>query len=543
MSKQPPSDSFLPSGAMESPQREYGPSRTSANIPRSMPISDYIPSPPHTENPKPYSPIQRGTNGSPLSPPKTRSGSAESSSATLIENWRAYTEKLTVQFKGERAHILADRERREEVMEEERSLWEEERQLLKDDNQRLEAENLQLQAELRRLKTELEIFRSHAASQVSTGSNSRVLSRNTSQRRVPTMSTMSAATASPGSIDGTPERAVPQETGRNADGTVFYAPAPVNPSRTFTASEDGLPGDNLRIDAIVAPREDPIRVTSRELTSSDFGVHKSPPHELATVSEGPVESIDISLIQPELEGVPIKATAVEPTFAAKVLSPNSSLSPARLSPNIHPPAQLQDATNLSRGDSQTKKPSSLEVMETPENVRLTLHAGHTPNHSVTNFSTLLVESGNATPRQTHHPHTEPIAVDGPADDASVFAEEAELDEDPALAGKLSLNTERSLADDAFLAELTERLEEAKKSEGVSPSSESTSSVQETRVINRDSMGLQLSSMLDGVQASELDQSHRRSVDKTRDGDDGETDDGPVLKLKNSSNFGKPMGTL
>jgi len=165
-----------------------------------------------------------------------------------------------------------------------------------------------------------------------------------------------------------PHPDVKQESGRNADGSPFYAPAPQNPSRTFSTEAET---EALRVEDIVAPRETPLVVTSKELSASDFGGSNqvSPEADRASSTirwaEGDDEekesdiigadSIDISHIAPHLEGVPIKASALDPEFVARVLSPQCS-SPAKLSPNIRPPgrdvaAKKTQATLLARRKS------------------------------------------------------------------------------------------------------------------------------------------------------------------------------------------------
>jgi hypothetical protein len=353
--------------------------------------------------------------------------------------------------------MMADRARVEEVMAEERALWDRERDILK--------------ARIAELEGLLE-QRSGSGTFIPRPLNHRQSSSNIGgQQAIGFTSPGSNSVSVSGSID----RNVPQESGRNADGTPFYAPAPQNPSRTFEASETS----DLRVDSITAPRESAIRVTSKELTSSDFGV-QSPPssHDLETIPETPTETIDISHIQPELEGVAIKASAVSPTFAAKVLSPAASNSPAKLSPNIKPPPQDKTA-------------KTLEVIHSPEDRRLTMHAGHTPNHSISKFDLL----GDQTPTQEHHEEaTHPPYVDGPAEIAE------DEDGDRELSVPLGL-TNDSTVDDPFLAALVEKLQEAKKSEGTSPNSESGASSREDK------------------------------------------EDGPPLRLKPSFNFGRPLGSM
>ncbi|KUJ08371.1 uncharacterized protein LY89DRAFT_600049 [Mollisia scopiformis] len=460
------------------------------NVPRSVP--DYIPSPHNSGSPSPNTQLSSQNQSHPISPPKTRSASAEEDSAALVEDWRAYTQKLRSQSEGERAHMAADRARMEEVMAEERALWDKERDLLK-------ARILELEAELGKSGNQARIPHPITHRQPIFGFTS------------PGSNPVSVA----GSIDSVHSRTVPQESGRNADGSPFYAPAPRNPSRTFDPSEN----TDLRVDDVHAPRETAICVTSKELTSSDF--IQSPPstHDLEAIHEAPAESIDISHIQPELEGVLIKASAVDPTFAAKVLSPRRS--PLKLSPDIKPPPR--DITNLSRSNSkEEKQKKTLEVVTQPENRRLTMHAGHTPNHSISKFSFLGAdgESGGATPTQEHHTKIERVHRPSiaPPDEYVPETVEDEPEEDDhgdrELSGPLGLTTD-TVKNDAFLEKLVEKLEEARKSADVSPSNDPEDS--------RASIGPPPRSTLDE--------------------DDDEKDDVPVLRLKPSVNFGRPLGSM
>ncbi|KAE8443189.1 hypothetical protein EG329_002288 [Mollisiaceae sp. DMI_Dod_QoI] len=491
MSKHP-SDSFLPSGAVDSPRKYPGRNDSMISplsVPRSLP--DYIPSP-DSPSPNTHLSSQSPSQHHPISPPKTRSTSAEENTAALVEDWRAYTQKLRSQSEGERAHMAADRARMEEVIAEERALWDKERDILK-------ARIAELESELAKRGGQAPI--PHAINQ-----------------RQPILgftSPGSSGISASGSIDGVHGRAVPQESGRDADGSPFYAPAPRNPSRTFDPSAN----TDMRVDDVHAPRETAICVTSKELTPSDF--IQSPPstHDLEAIQEAPAESIDISRIQPELEGVSIKASAVDPTFAARVLSPRRS--PQKLSPDIKPPPR--DVTNLSRTNSkEDKERKTLEVVTQPENRRLTMHAGHTPNHSISKFSFLGAdgESGNATPTQeqhnkSEHLHRPSVAANHYNAPEPVDHEREEDDHgDRELSGPLGLTHDLAM-NDAFLEKLVEKLEEARKSADASPSND-----------------------------SEVSQNERTTLPpRSADEDDDEKDDGPVLRLKPSINFGRPLGSM
>ena len=407
-----------------------------------------------------------------------------------MEDWRAYANKLRTQIAGERAHMLADRARMEEVIAEERALWDNERAILK-------ARIAELEAELEKTPRGAPIL-------------SPLLSHlekprgQVQQRPFTVLSPGSSHTGSSESGSASSKTVVPQESGRNADGSPFYAPAPRNPSRTFELSD----GSGLRVDTIFEVRESPIRVTSKELTPMHFGVQSplSSSKVLKPIVETPVESIDISRIQPDLEGVSIRTSALSPEFTAKILSPidDSRLSPLgdrNVKENHDPPLRERSVSPSGR-----LKPDIHGLMQQPETRRLTMHAGHTPNHSITKLSDLLEESGCATPTQEN-------AGYNPVHQSSTLADSDAQEEsgDVELSGPLGITNEPA-KDDAFIAQLVEKLDEVKKSEEYSPSSESIDS---------------RSSADDIIEEEKAD---------------GE-DDMLVLRLKPSLNFGRPIGQM
>jgi len=137
-----------------------------------------------------------------------------------------------------------------------------------------------------------------------------------------------------------------------------------------------------------------------------------------------------------------------------------------------------------------------------------MHAGHTPNHSITKLGDFLGESGSATPTQIN---SESKHIHRPS--CAHFDGQNEADEDKELTSPLGL-TNDALQDDPFLAALVEKLEEARKSEGVSPSSDSVAS----------------------LHSDEEDRVAKKLVDE-------EEKDLPPLRLKPSINFGRPMGSM
>lgn len=419
--------------------------------------------------------------------------------------------------------MMADRARADEIMDEERALWDEERKFLN--------------ARIAELEARLEAI---AGPQSFTLNGDAIPKRESifhqsnggtpqsAPLRPPFHSSNSNSTG--GSLEGTSAMAVPQESGRNPDGSALWAPATQNPSRTFETSGSS----NLKVDSMSAPRETPLRVTSKELRSSDFGISTPPTeeqreqsHEGSVISEG---SIDISHIQPDLEGIALKASAVAPEFVAKVMSPSASLSPSKPASNAMSPPRPRDITNmpdgLQRSPSQNRKTSALEVIAAPENDRRIMHAGHTPNHSVTRFD--LGESGSATPTQSQHVHNQSMMQD--LEEPTDHLDE-NLDEDPPLKGPLGIKNIPA-KDEMFLAAVTDKLNEFKESGQLSPIDASVIS---------DGSKVHIANLPhDSSSSTEKND----SITSEEEGVSAEViDDVPRLRVRPSTNFGRPFGTL
>jgi hypothetical protein len=511
-------DSFLPSGAIDQARFLAFGSRSSSSIaspvriPRGVPTSI---SPPHATSRDSHQPYgfssDRFEGRNPLSPPKTRSASADDPTVLLIEDWRAYTAKLRQQAENERTHIAADRARMEEVMVDERALWDRERATLRTRIQELEDE----------LAAKEIVAGSHSSSGPNMFAGMRSCS-NDSANSVTSIEYQGSPTLTGIQVSGLqPElasiessvKSVPQESGRNEDGSPFYAPAPTNPSRTFDTESD-----ELRIDSITTPRETPIRVTSHQLTQSDFiqSPDAAPSRDSGNIVP---DSIDISHIQPELDGVPIKASAVSPTFVAKVFSPQTSISPSRQSPAEVPSSEERSNRAAEDHFENGLKNKPPNVIDVAENRRLTLHAGHTPNHSISRIE--KIESGNITPTQAQHMQN-PAATN----DEYQAIDDNTFDDDPELQGPLGLTNDVP-EDGDFLAALTEKLIEVSKSQPASPDEESLNN-EERREEAKDGLGILPS-----------------SIPEHRDEDDvkSQSDDVPALRLRTTTNFGRPLGSL
>jgi hypothetical protein len=411
----------------------------------------------------------------------------------MVEDWRAFAAKSRTQWQNERSHMVAERARALEIMDQERELWEEERKMLC-------AQIAELKAEVKKLRD----------SQVKVSPPG--LSRAASYGHAPygpfsIASAGSNAMSASGSVEGGPTQPVLQESGRDSDGTPVWAPLSAEPSRSFNQSQlrEGRVGD------VAAPGVSPITVTLKELTPSDFlqSPNLGSTNDLPPISETPIETIDIKDIQPSLDGIHIKTSAIAPSFIATIMSPKGSNSPAKLSPNVRPPNRDVSSIGVTKSASRDSsldrqkgdKVDAQTVMKAPENQRLTMNAGHTPKPSISKLGDIF-KSGSLTPKSGAYaeaPSDQPVIATYDGEAGSI------LDEDPELRGQLGLKND-AMQDEPFLSALIGKLEDVVRS------SRSTSPSCETERTS-----------IDSIENTEV------------------VADEPRLKIKRSTNFGKPFG--
>lgn len=403
----------------------------------------------------------------------------------------------------------ADRARMEEVMAEERALWDQERDFLTRRIEELESRiaTLSGRQNLQQGPTDpgMSVAYSHGSQK--------------DHQRPPRHAKM--ATSGAADSSGNPAKLIRQESGRNPDGSPFYAPAPRNPSRTFESSLNS----DLRVDNMPMSRESPIRITSKELSESDF---RPRPPSAGASRRGGSESIDISHLQPELEGVPLKVSAFSPAFVAEIRSSNSS-SPTKASSYMKPPPQRHDMVMTQNGLTNTStqnKKTTLEVIAAPETYRLTLNAGHTPNHSIHKLD--FGDSGGVTPIQSQDRHHNPAIASG----ETVQPVDENIDPDPELRGPLGLKNDPP-KDELFLTALTNKLREVKES-GLMSSGEISLDNEDQNAMMKPKAANVLPENKGPASVSEglEDDGSMATVDETL-----------VIKVKASMNFGRPFGSL
>jgi len=318
---------------------------------------------PSTQNGYAFGPGKLATDGSmssvgtmPAGQPRTTS--AESSSAhsqsLMIRRLIQQNSRIREAWEAERKYMEANRERAEEVYKEERAFMEEERVEWDD-------EKAVLLQEIERLRQQV-----------------RSLGGNAARPRG----------------DSVPGSKNPHAAAHSLRGGAAWEASPES-MRSSTSSQ-GADRQNVQT-ARNAPSLP--QLAGEGPSSTGFGLvsfRAASASELSAVpetevEEGPVPIVDVQEIHPELEGIPIKANTIQkPTFTD---SQTASKSSSRASS----PSSAPDRPKGTR--SQT-----LQVLAAEESSRLTMHAGHTPNHSLSVFSTAAssevqttCSSGESTP--------------------------------------------------------------------------------------------------------------------------------------------------
>ncbi|KAI9046954.1 hypothetical protein LZ554_009029 [Drepanopeziza brunnea f. sp. 'monogermtubi'] len=231
-----------------------------------------------------------------------------------------------------------------------------------------------------------------------------------------------------------------------------------------------------------------------ELSSSDFGIPSpASAHQPEGMNDTPAESIP--LVQQQLE----KFIIIVAGLVAHILAPQFNAAGTGINNQTRIP--------LARVENER---GTMEDASQAENRRLTMHAGHTPNHSISKLHLLGegdAESGSATPTQEHHDENERMLAPPAHGEEEQHSEDDHGDRE--LSHPLGL-TNDPVANDEFLAELDEKLRVAKTIADAGPSNEPESSP----------------SLLSSP------------------GDIEDDRDEPLkLRLKPSCNFGKPLGEI
>ncbi|WYZ45552.1 hypothetical protein EsH8_VIII_000868 [Colletotrichum jinshuiense] len=491
---------------------------------------------------------------SPNGMPHPRSVSADAASAPasaqIIRRLAQQNERIREAWEAERKYMEANRERVEEVYKEERMIMEDERlawdaeksslleqiRFLKEQAAATNGEKIRLQGALQRF--ELEKAGKVAGVTVAipgTGTRGGGAGGST-EVSFPGFSSHSND-ARFGFSNGIGER---RPTNGSASASV--SPAQIRSQFISPGSSRISPSRQPEFSPFI-----PLNPNMQPTTADPVDFLGSPK------DEEPVPIVDIQIINPQLEGVPLKAPAIQKsTFTDSGITPENSRNSSR---NVSPTGESGKSRR-----SPTKE-HTIEVLAAPEIDRLVMHAGHTPSHSLsqmgtapgTEVSTVADGTGGSTPTlaptdMSSNPATlyDVMArgVDlSDLDDVFDGAEEPqptlEATGDVALKGPLMVRNIPA-HDEIFFKRLSEKLEDVSRGADAVPTcmKESTGDLfdgpaeqQENHlVVKSDANGAS-----DRGSAADND-AEFQSRQKAQEVD-------IPLKLKKSTNFGAPLGSM
>ncbi|KAK0725701.1 hypothetical protein B0H67DRAFT_481484 [Lasiosphaeris hirsuta] len=289
-----------------------------------------------------------------------RTTSADSSSAPsqtqMIRRLVQQNGRIREAWEAERKYLEANRERAEEVYKEERALMEEERAEWED-------EKVNLLHEIDRLQQHI----------LTLGGDAR-------RPRATSLTGAKNPHVSAHSLRGGAAWEASPESMRSSMSSQG------NGQRNVIRSAISL----SHLQADIGPPHRALSAMPNALDASSFRSGSGSSTELASVPEaddGPVPIVDVQEIHPELEGIPIKANTIQKATFTDTPSQNGSGSSSRASSPLSGP-------DRPRVPPQGSKEQTLQVLAAHESVRLTMHAGHTPSHSLSLIPTVASSSAH-----------------------------------------------------------------------------------------------------------------------------------------------------
>ncbi|KAI1417198.1 hypothetical protein F5Y13DRAFT_152258 [Hypoxylon sp. FL1857] len=431
----------------------------------------------------------------------------EEQNRRLLESWRA-----------ERAHLEASRARAEEVYKEERAIMDDERMIWIEEKTKLEKDL----SEWKRRAEVAEKERDQMANLIKSMKGK--------------------------SFDGAADMAVVSLRGGGLGSPGTHSQSPSK----FRSPSDGTSPSTLpSIRGSTMPESKPFIPLDPRMQSMSPGT-SSPKQQ-----QERVPSIDIQEVIPELEGIRVRPGAVQKTTFTDG-KPTEPLAGPKKPSSLT--ATKQDSTRPRTVPAELTK----EALQAPESDRLTMHAGHTPNHSMSLSRLHTVDSTEATNTATSSgavtPKNRPLeSSQDKAPERSLYGQATGVDgapetskdleflgqsdvhragpapilvpreDDPELKGPLHLRN-LPAADEPFLKALSDKLEQV-KANNLSPT------------VLKDEHELWIEPK--GVTELQLEPMVKAGGDGAQDAyeEPEEAEEDIPLKLKDTSNFGAPLGQL
>lgn len=288
----------------------------------------------------------------------SRSASADAAapqqtSLHLVQRLAQQNSLIRDAWEAERKYLEANRKRAEEVYQEERTIMEDMRESWLNEKATMQHEMQALRERIRRLEAENATLKSVT----SPGSQfSGMIS--------PAAGIKMSADLLPPGLEGASRRP-------------HFVNTSSSPRTSPTANTE--PSAATTLD----PRTQPETSSTR-----DFLASRSKKN-----ADASIPLIDVHEIDPKLDGIFIKANAVRDTFTQSSVKSTPTTSP----PTSGQPLSDQDGSLKRRSSS---KAQTMQALAAGEIRRRTMHAGHTPNHSLSLFPTMTTLDGSMTAGQS-----------------------------------------------------------------------------------------------------------------------------------------------
>ncbi|KAK4232287.1 hypothetical protein QBC38DRAFT_463674 [Podospora fimiseda] len=484
-----------------------------------------------------------------LSPNHQRSTSTDphgaASQAQVIRRLIQQNSRIREAWEAERKYMEANRERAEEVYKEERAFMEEER--------------LEWDAERELLLQEIQHLRQQ------------LLSLGVAP---PQKASFSATTGlrGGGAWDASPES---MRSSQSSQGNAL----PTQKDRSAVSSSDQLAGSpgpaikhhsslpQIRTQLLQHARS--VKVAPKPLEPLPERISIGPNIPSSGLSPAasepdttPTPVVDVQEIHPELEGIPIKATTIQKsTFTDPPSRDESNESSRSSSPS--------NASGESKAPRASKE-QTMQVLAAHESARLTMHAGHTPSHSLSLLATVAssgaataTSSGESTP--TIQQADGPLSLVAPQECTaeSSFTQETEdgsealyeTAEDRPLKFPLMVRN-MPAHDEIFFRRLSDKLEEVSKDREASLPAvlKDIEDVEDASVVSDELSKLELDGASETSVTRSSDAHRQQDVasetsdasterERSRSPKSGEEEFEIPLKIKKSSNFGAPFGVF
>lgn len=360
--------------------------------------------------------------------------------AHLIQHLARQNDAIRDAWKAERIYLEANRRRAEEVYQEERAIMDEMQDAWESERAALLRENRLLKERVRGLEAENRALRSSP----SPSGNPRTVTDTSTDTTASASASVSASASGPAASStplSPPHYGPPIDSSALPPGLDGAARRPYHISHVGS----GTPHTAAPASSSEPPRSSVLpldpRMQPQTRNPRDFLAREAIDGEEADAV------IDIHEVDPKLDGIPLRATAVQRlAFFGQSSRTSAATSPPPPAGRDGPePDDTHDATgdandnntanNNSTSDSKnllvpqndprqgmvkrnSSRDSTIQALHAEESRRLTMHAGHTPNHSLSLFPTMSVAEGSVNPSNqvsnaasqgpsTHGPGTPP----------------------------------------------------------------------------------------------------------------------------------------